>query len=390
MLATSQLDVDPRIDKTARSLARRGFEVQVLHSTAGVRHAGVEERDAASGVCHVRVPLPDRLASGWLLFQENLRREAMSREFDFVHANDLTTLLTGWLLARVRGVPLVYDAHELWSENVWLTARGYEPMPALVRKLATLYEGALVRSVALFFSVSRSICAEYQRRYRLADPPVLLPNFPEVERLRAAGGGASIRELCGLGDAHFVTLYLGGVNPLRNVENVIRAHHLLPPEYVFVVRGPGLELCRDGYAALARSLGLEERVFMLPAVARDDVLGGCRGADCGIAMLRNLCRNFYWFYPNKLFEYMLAGLPVLVSGFPDVAAHVTAESCGLTFDPDRPESIAAAIRALGGDPAAARAMGRRGQEGVLREFNWEAVAGRLVDGYARLTATPAA
>src|SRR5690606_13924701 len=161
-----------------------------------------------------------------------------------------------------------------------------------------------------------------RRRYRLRTQPLLVANFPDVESLsQPAETGPDIRELCGLGPSHFVTLYLGGVNPLRNIENVIRAHEHLPPEYVFVIRGPGVEYYGPEYLRLAASLGLDGRVFCVPPVGMNDVLAGSRGADCGIVMLRGICNNFYWFYPNKFFEYMLAGLPVAVSNFPDVAAH---------------------------------------------------------------------
>ena len=81
-------------------------------------------------------------------------------------------------------------------------------------------------------------------------------------------------------------------------------------------------------------------------------------------MLRNICKNFYWFYPNKFFEYMLAAaLPVAVSHFPDVTAHVEREKCGVVFDPDSPQSIADALRRLYEHPKEALAMGCRGREG---------------------------
>ena len=108
------------------------------------------------------------------------------------------------------------------------------------------------------------------------------------------------------------------------------------------------------------------------------------GPDCGIVMLRNICKNFYWFYPNKFFEYMLAGLPVAVSHFPDVTAHVEREKCGVVFDPDSPQSIADALRRLYEHPEEAQAMGRRGREGVLREYNWDKASETLLQAYRTL------
>ena len=110
------------------------------------------------------------------------------------------------------------------------------------------------------------------------------------------------------------------MNPARNIERVVEAHRYLPENYVFVIRGPGIEYYGPEYVKLAESLGIHGRVFALPAVDKDRLLDGAAGADCGIVMLRNICRNFYWFYPNKFFEYMLAKIPIAVSNFPDVTA----------------------------------------------------------------------
>jgi glycosyltransferase involved in cell wall biosynthesis len=181
-----------------------------------------------------------------------------------------------------------------------------------------------------------------------------------------------------------VTLYLGGVNPLRNIETVIHAHQYLPDACVFVIRGPGVDAYGHSYHTLAQALGLEQRVFCLPPVAMEEVIGAAAGANCGIVMLRNICKNFYWFYPNKFFEYMLAGLPVAVSHFPDVTTHVAREKCGVVFDPDSPQSIAAALRRLYEHPEEAQAMGRRGREGVVREYNWERASETLLQAYRTL------
>jgi glycosyltransferase involved in cell wall biosynthesis len=115
-----------------------------------------------------------------------------------------------------------------------------------------------------------------------------------------------------------------------------------------------------------------------------EVVAAAADADCGVVMLRNICRNFYLFYPNKLFEYAAAGIPIAVSAFPDVSGFVQGERCGVTFDPESPESIAAALRSLSADREAARAMGRRGREAVLRHYNWESAMSSLVAAYRGL------
>ena len=382
MLTISDIDHDPRVRKVARSLGASGYQVDVLAPTTSATRSD----DVGPGVRYSRITR-EWLWRYFVVYQEEFRRAGLARQFDYVHANDLTTLTTGWVLARARRVPLIYDAHELWTENVQPTAEGWKPMSGATRVLTGAWERFLLRSVDEITTVSPSIVTEFERRSPRRVQPKLVPNYPAMELLRTVPRRPSLREECGVSDADFLTLYLGGVNPLRNIETVIRAHALLPTNYVFAIRGPGVEAHAAEYRALARDEGVADRVVVLSPVPMDDVVAVAQGADCGIVMLRNICKNFLYFFPNKLFEYSLAGLPVAASDFPDIRSFVLAERCGVTFDPDSPTSIAAALKRLGDDHDEARAMGERGRRSVLEERNWETAVNVLLKAYERLPRT---
>lgn len=383
MLTISNIDVDPRIKKVIGSLADVGYSIDLLcyrNSESGVLTDDV----VMPNVHYIRIP-HRKYWPFWMIYQEEFLGVGLKRKYDYVHANDLTALFCAWMLAMRRGTPLIYDAHEMWSENVQWNGSDWIPMKKRTRLLAFYFEKFFVKDVDVFTTVSDSIAEEYQKRYQLDSKPVLLPNYPSLSLLAGVKSEVpSIRELCELPADYFVTLYLGGVNPLRNIENVIRAHQYLPRECVFVIRGPGIEYFDREYYELAEELGLEDRIFCLPPVGMNDLLSGAKGADCGILMLRNICNNFYWFYPNKFFEYMLAELPVAVSNFPDVSAHVERERCGVTFDPDDPKSIAAALSFLQTHPKESRQMGRSGKRGVMEKYNWEKGVVNLLNEYAKL------
>ncbi len=383
MLTISNIDIDPRINKVVNSLVAAGYNIDILcYQNFGV---DVEKEEAISpGVKYIRIP-HRKSWRFWMIYQDEFLKTGLKRQYDYVHANDLTTLFSAWMLARRRGTPLIYDAHEMWSENVQWNGSDWIPMNKKNRFLAFHFEKFLVKYVDIFSTVSNSIAEEYQKRYRLSSKPVLIPNYPSLSLLEGARSKApSIRKLCDLPADYFVTLYLGGVNPLRNIENVIRAHQYLPPDCVFVIRGPGVEYYGAEYKELAKEINVEDRVYCLPPVGMDELLSGAKGADCGVLMLRNICYNFYWFYPNKFFEYMLAELPVAVSDFPDVSTHVEKERCGVTFDPDDPKSIADALYHLYSNREEAKQMGRSGRRGVLKNYNWEKGVVTLLDEYANL------
>lgn len=384
MLTISHVDVDPRIHKVTRSLAERGYSVELICYGTAPEYS---EEEIAPRIRLLRVPR-DHDWRAWIIYQPELLQPALQRTFDVVHANDLTTLTLAWVLARRRRVPLVYDAHELWSENCEFDGSRWVPMSRRTRVLAGAWERFLLRDVSVMATVGPSLALEYRRRWwRLPRPsPVLLPNYPSLKLDQPSPGIPDLRTALGLSDEddRFITLYLGGVNELRNIENVIAAHAYLPENHVFVIRGPGIDVAAPGYRDLAQRFGVAHRVFCLPPVGMNEVIAGAAGADCGILMLRNICRNFYFCYPNKLFEYALAGIPVAVSEFPDLMAFVEAERCGVSFDPDSPQSIAGAIARLAAERGQAREMGDRARASILRERNWEAAFESLATAYGTL------
>ena len=126
------------------------------------------------------------------------------------------------------GVPLIYDAHELWTENVQFDGGAWVPMSKRTRFVARLWERILLRRVDLLVTVGPSLGAEFGRRKGSAGRPLVVPNFPSLELLQTRAPTESIRKQCGLTASQFVTLYMGGVGPLRNIESVIEARKRLP------------------------------------------------------------------------------------------------------------------------------------------------------------------
>jgi glycosyltransferase involved in cell wall biosynthesis len=388
MLTISMIDIDPRINKVAHSLAQAGYLVDIMcwqANLAVAKFLTIEEK--MPGVRYIRVQAPEAWGLTWSFYQKSYREAARQLEFDFVHANDLTTLANGVVIAADRKCPLVYDSHEMWSENIIWDKRNrkYIEMPFWKRRLVRSMEGKLLKKVSSFYSVSPSILKEYERRYGRC--PLMLANVPDIEILaQAEVPMPSVRELCGKGEDTFITLYLGGLGPTRNIETIIEAHRYLDDKFAFVIRGPDADYWAPEYARLAEKFGIFDRIFTLPGVGRDELLSGARGADCGIVMLQKWCKNFYWFYPNKFFEYAAAGLPVAVSNFPDVSAHIQREGNGVTFDPHDPRSVADAIRKLAQDRKLAREMGARGRASVEREYNWQSAIAVMLNEYDRLSA----
>jgi glycosyltransferase involved in cell wall biosynthesis len=192
----------------------------------------------------------------------------------------------------------------------------------------------------------------------------------------------NLKNQLGLGADQFLLLWSGGIGPSRLIEPIIEAVALLPDCY-FAIRTPYWGAFGKPYEELAASLGISDRIIRLPPVPSIEVVKAAVGADAGVWTLPNLSRNFYYALGNKVFEYLAAGLPILVANFPEPSKLVREHDVGEIFDPYEPTSIAAAIERLRADPQRrAQLPGkiRNAMKAIDADKEWQ----RLVDLYDQM------
>ena len=107
-------------------------------------------------------------------------------------------------------------------------------------------------------------------------------------------------------------------------------------------------------------------------------------ADIGILLYRNDCRNNYYCAPNKLFEYMMMGLPMIAANYPGLLPLVEGEGVGLCVDPESPQAIAAAVNRLAADPDRRERMRRNGLRLAEERYNWDIESVPLLQLYGSL------
>ncbi|MBW3631885.1 MAG: glycosyltransferase family 4 protein, partial [Chloroflexi bacterium] len=270
----------------------------------------------------------------------------------------------------------VYDAHDLWLGRP-RRERGRVSF-ALHQAWYTLVERVLVPRAAATITVSPPIVEHLRDRYGL-DRVALVPNYPELEpvsgtrTLRSLPGGARI------GPDRKIVLYLGGLMGGRGLETLVDAIALTDrPQLVLVGDG----LLADPLRARAARLGIEDRVHLLPPVPPAEVIGVAASADLGVSPIPPSCLNYRYSLPNKLFQYLAAGLPVVASDFRQVRAVVEGCRCGVVADPTSAAAMAKAITSVLADPVEGRAMGVRGRRAVAEQYHWGLAAQRLLEVYS--------
>lgn len=390
MVVVSDISVDPRVQKAVQVAVSRGFRVKVVvPCRVGTREPPNPIPNWGDGVSFEFPQTTGHALINHLvpwLFDRNVYRLLSDLPGSIVHAHDLNTAFMATAAGRQIGWPVVCDFHEWFSENVEWSVRqnAYVRNGWLKRMVMRRAEVLCMRHADAVVTVCDSIAQELQAMQPRADGVHVVRNIPAFDQ-GVPTTSVPLRQACGVGEGVFLLLWQGGIGPSRLLEPVIEAlTHL--PEVVFAIRGPGLEEgapYRQHYERVAAQAGVSAQLRLLPPVPSAQVVAAAHGADAGIWTLPNLSKNFYFALPNKVFEYLASGLPVVGANFPEVQRLVDKYEVGFTFDPYDPKSIAQAVAKLRDDPAT-RARCAANTRVALADMDADAEWDKLGDLYETL------
>lgn len=422
MLVKNSFEYDARVTKEAESLVRAGHDVTVvaIHlpevtaarevRSSGVRVVRVSRAygplarlvrastitpgagsDRSATVATTAASAPRRLAANAArslarpaafiaravnaaVLNHRFVTAALATDPEVVHAHDLNTLYAGTLIKRATGARLVYDAHEL--------AANRNGMGPVRRAWASTHERRGLRDVDMMITTTNAWADYLVGRYRIPRPTVVR-NVPELQEIRQ---GFDLRAELGIPADQRVLLYQGSIQRNRGIEQIIDALDLLPG-FALVIIGYGAE--RPVLERVVAARQLSERVRFFGPIPNDQLLHYTASVDVGMCCIRNSSLSYYWSLPNKLFEYVMAGVPVVASDFPEMGGFVRSEDVGEVCDPDDPAQIAAAVRGIVDDPERLAEIRAHTRE-VTSRHNWDREEAVLLRAYERVTDAPAA
>jgi glycosyltransferase involved in cell wall biosynthesis len=177
-------------------------------------------------------------------------------------------------------------------------------------------------------TVSDGIAERLQREYALSSRPVVLRNVPDIQT--ADGHTAGLRDRLGIGDAPLI-LHQGSLAPRRGCEMLAHALAHIPDAHLLFLGDAW-----PGYARVVRDVvrvaGVQDRVHFVPSVPIGQLLRHTREADVGVSLLSDDCENHRLALPNKVFEYIAAGIPVVTSDLPELRRLVQGHDVGWTVN----------------------------------------------------------
>lgn len=347
---------DSRVLKECRSLAKAGYSVQV----AALHQEGLMTREVVSGICVERIALATRRLKGKIAKVLKYAEVAVKllpriRKVDIVHCNDLDPLPICIMAKVISGgrIKIVYDAHEFETEQ--------KADPGMLSHwLMVQTEKFFIRYADAVITVSDSIAEEYAKRYKIKKPQVVLnaPYFKKKVKNNL------FREKFGISSDTLIALYQGLLAPGRGIESLIEGFRSLTDRPVALVL--------LGYGPITNEVEKAARqvpnVFFHEAVPPDDVWKYTTSADIGVFFIPNQCLSTYYCLPNKLFEYTMAGLPVIVNDLFEVTKLVNQYRCGVVAPDCSPESI---VQSLNSFIESDYSFFAENALLMARDFNWE-------------------
>lgn len=288
---------------------------------------------------------------------------------DAIHAHDVNVLPTAWLASVLARAPLVYDAHEISTDR-----EGYKAFRGLVGWV----EKKLMPKAAGTITTTEARAKFFARAYGVPRP-LVLQNRP---RLTKAQRSNRIRDELQLEKSWPIVLYQGGLQQGRGLPRLVEAAQFVEAAY-FVFIGGGRQ--EGELHKLTDALGLGDRVRFIPTVALSELPSYTASADIGVQPIENTCLNHFTTDSNKLFEYVVAGLPVVASQLPEISKVVREHDLGLLIPPGDTHALANAIRRLVSEPELRQHYRARAEQ-AAQTLNWETQEQSLVALYAKVLA----
>jgi len=354
---TNDIVADQRLNRTALSLIRNGYSVSVIGRRRKTR--------VDLSLFPFRIKLFNLIFNRGPLFyaEYNIRLffYLLFMRTDVFIACDLDTLPANYMVARIRRKTIIYDSHEYFTEVPELVGRH------TTKKIWEWIERKTLPHLRHAYTVSQSIADAYHRKYGLKME--VIHNYP-VKRKYKANKDIALRT----SNEHII-IYQGSVNMGRGLEMAILAMKFLENTKLVII-GDG-DIKKD-LIKLTQDADLTDKVIFTGRVSLLDLPDYTVQADLGISLEEDLGLSYRYALPNKLFDYIQAEVPVLVSDLPEMASVVRKYDIGKAITVNDPRELAACFRSmLENDDD--RKRWKQNLKVAANELCWENEEPRLLD-----------
>ncbi len=330
---TNDLATDQRVNRSCLALVEQGFEVILV----GRKFKNSQALTTRPYEC-VRFKL-------WFnkgpLFYANYNIRLffflLFKKSNALFANDLDTLPANFLISKIKKLLLVYDSHEFYTGVPELENR------PLTRGIWEKLEGWIFPSLKTIITVNDSIAELYEKKY--GKKLIVIRNVPfQSIQKHHITSKQTLRQKVGLPlNEKLVILQGAGINVERGAEEALQAMHYLEGIKLIILGGGDV---METLKSIRDDLHLENKVLFKPRMPYEEMIEYTMACDIGLTLDKDTNLNYRFSLPNKVFDYIQAGIPVLASRLPEVEKIVGGYDVGTFIENHQPEHIANKIREM--------------------------------------------
>jgi glycosyltransferase involved in cell wall biosynthesis len=347
--------------KECSSLARKGYEVSLVVADG----KGSEKRD---GVSIVDAGAKEKSRHMRILKTASAAvKKAIATEADIYHLHDPELLLFSKELMRHGKV--IYDAHEDVPRQI--LSKGWIPRP-LRKPLSFITEKVENHYVKRLNGVVTATPFIKKRFIKINTHSIDINNYPKLKELGDIEHASEKKRLI---------CYVGGISTIRGIFEMVQAMQYVNGKLLLAGN-----FSSEEEKAFARTLPGWEKVIELGFCDREQLKRVLALSSAGLVLFHPK-PNHINSQPNKLFEYMGSGLPVVASSFPLWIKIVSSSKCGICVNPLNPKEIGKAINWILDNPKKTASMGRKGRKATQTNYNWETESKKLLNFYKKIVAS---
>lgn len=359
IFSTSKIATDQRIQKVSNTLSANGYSVTIYcrkHNKIGYKSENIKIKFINT--------IFDKGPLFYLQYNIQIFFKILFSRFDIIYCNDLDTLTGCALGSAMRNKKLIYDSHELFTEVPELVNR------SLIKLIWRIQEKVFIRKANAIITVSDGVASELTRRYKVKEVNVIrnLPVIRETEVFK---------------DKQPTIIYQGSLNVGRGIELAIEMMKHLPCYKLLIVGSGDIEI------QLRKQMlesNLYDRVQFLGQLPPHELRLLTPTAWLGLSLEEDLGLNYRYALPNKLFDYIAAQVPVLVSDLPEMRKVVEKYKVGIVAKSRKPAELANQIGDFFDDKQEYESA-LKNIKSAVKDLNWQNEESKLIEVVKRVAAS---
>lgn len=361
IVTTVHSPFDTRIfQKEANTLAKAGYDVVLV-----VQH---EHDEIINGIKLIALKKRKSRLFRIMFSGKEAFDAAMKQRADAYHFHDPELLPWMLYLRKKTGARILYDVHENVSQDIL----SKEWIPVYLRKIISIffgiYEKKAVSKIDRVIASTCDIASNFKK-----EKTTVINNYPII-----SGGPKDVQEMKKKNFRNTL-IYVGGLDDARGIEKIVLSLRFINPKYNAKLKIIG-SFSEDYFERRIRRMPEWKKVEFMGFLPQKEAYKQMREASAGLVCFLPK-PNHINAMPNKMFEYMLAGIPVIASNFQLWKKIIETDNCGVLVDPMKPREIAKAAELLLENSAMAKMMGENGRKAIIEKYNWESESKKLLEIY---------